>query len=109
MIRDKVVFGVCSDRVKERLLRELYLTFNKALYVCRTTETSTQHIESRGAMQAQALSVHTMQARKKGGRHMKATRMPKQSSNDIREYNSTAACTYCGTSQVSVQPLESCV
>ena len=48
MIRDKVVFGVCGDRVKERLLRELYLTINKALYVCRTTETSKQHIEARG-------------------------------------------------------------
>ena len=48
MIRDKVVFGVCGDRVKERLLRELYLTINKALYVCRTSETSKQHIEATG-------------------------------------------------------------
>ena len=59
MIRDKVVFGVCDDRTKERLIRELDLTINKALCVYRTAETSKQHIE------AQALSVHTMQERRK--------------------------------------------
>ena len=33
MIRDKVMFGVRDDRIKERLLREADLTLNKALDV----------------------------------------------------------------------------
>ena len=65
MIRDKVVFGVRDERIKERLLREADLTLNKALDVCRAAETSTQQIEAMGVTQTQALSVHTMQARKK--------------------------------------------
>ena len=61
MIRDKVVFGVRDERIKERLLREADLTLNKALDVCRAAETSKQQIEAMGVTQTQALSVHTMQ------------------------------------------------
>ena len=42
MIRDKVVFGVRDERIKEKLLREADLTLNKALDVCRAAETSKQ-------------------------------------------------------------------
>ena len=54
-------------------------------------------------MQTQALSVHTMQARKRGGHHSKAIRMPKQSSNDKREYTNTSVCKYCGKSHAPRQ------
>ena len=112
MIRDKVVFGVRDDRIKERLFRQADLTLNKALDVCRVAETNKQQIEAMGVTQAQALSVHIMQARKKGGHHSKAMRMPKQSSNDKREYTNTSACVHIvgnRTRQVSVQRLVSCV
>ena len=103
MIRDKVVFGVRDECIKERLLREADLTLNKALDVCRAAETSKQHIEAMGVTQTQALSVHTMQARKKGCHHSKAIRMPKQSSNDKREYTHTSARKYCGKSHAPRQ------
>ena len=44
-----------------------------------------------------------MQARKKGGHHSKAMRMPNQSSNDKREYTNTSACKYCGKSHAPRQ------
>ena len=103
MIRDKVVFGVRDQRIKERLLREADLTLNKALNICRAAEISQQQIEVMGATQTQ-VPVHTMQARsKKGGRYKKATSsMPTQSSDDKREYN-TPACKYCGRSHAPRQ------
>ena len=101
MIRDKVVFGVRDERIKERLLREADLTLNKALDICRAAETSKQQIEAMGATQTQ-VPVHTMQARKKGGRYKKTTSMPTQSSDDKREYN-TPACKYCGRSHAPRQ------
>ena len=91
MIRDKVVFGVRDQSIKEWLLREANLTLNKPLDIWRAAEISKQQIEAVGVTQAQALTVHTMQARKKGGRYNKATGMPMQSSDDKREYTNTPA------------------
>ena len=44
MIRDKVVFGIRNERIKERLFREADLRLNKALDICRAAETSKQQI-----------------------------------------------------------------
>ena len=44
MIRDKLVFGVSDERVKERLLRESDLTLKKAVDVIHATETTRQQI-----------------------------------------------------------------
>ena len=101
MIRDKVVFGVRDERIKERLLRMADLTLNKALDICRAAGISKQQIEAMVVTQTQ-VPVHTMQARKKGGRYKKATSMPTQSSDDKREYN-TPACKYCGRSHAPRQ------
>ena len=38
MLRNKIVFGVCEERVKERLLREPSLTLFKAMAICRAAE-----------------------------------------------------------------------
>ena len=40
MIRDKIVFSVNDERVKERLLRESDLSLSKAVDVCRAAETT---------------------------------------------------------------------
>ena len=84
-----------------RLLREADLTLNKALDNCRAAEISKQQIEAMAVTQTQ-VPVHTMQARKKGGRYKKTTSMPRQSSDDKREYN-TPACKYCGRSHAPRQ------
>ena len=101
MIRDKVAFGVRDDRFKDTLT--LDLTLNKALDVCRAAETTKQQIEAMGVTQTHALSVHAMQARKRGDHHSKTKRIPKQSSNDKCEYTNTSACTYCEKSHAPRQ------
>ncbi len=40
MIRDKLVFGICDGRIKERMLREADLNLQKALDICRAAEST---------------------------------------------------------------------
>ena len=45
LIRDRVVYGITSERVKERLLREQDLTLEKALELCRINEQSKEQMK----------------------------------------------------------------
>ena len=45
LIRDRVVYGIMSERVKERLLREQHLTLGRALKLCRINEQSEQQMK----------------------------------------------------------------
>ena len=45
LIRDRIVCGTISERVKERLLREDKLTLDKAISVCRADEESKRQIQ----------------------------------------------------------------
>ena len=44
MVRDKLVFGVGDERVKERLLRESELTLTKAVDLCHAAESTNQQL-----------------------------------------------------------------
>ena len=46
LIRDRIVCGTNSDRVKEHLLREHDLTLDKAINICRSTEESKKQLKS---------------------------------------------------------------
>ena len=37
MLRDRIVCGVCAEKVKEKVLRDKELTLQKALSICRAT------------------------------------------------------------------------
>ena len=58
MIRDKEVFGIRDDRIKERLLREADLTLNKAWCVCRAAAISKQQIDAIWVTQSQEGNKH---------------------------------------------------
>ncbi|CAB4036530.1 uncharacterized protein K02A2.6-like [Paramuricea clavata] len=45
LIRDRVVYGIKSERVRERLLRERKLTLDKALEVCQINEQSEEQLK----------------------------------------------------------------
>ncbi|CAB4039108.1 Hypothetical predicted protein, partial [Paramuricea clavata] len=45
LIRDRVVYGIKSERVRERLLRERELTLDKALEVCQINEQSAEQLK----------------------------------------------------------------
>ena len=46
LIRDRIVCGTNSDRVKEHLLREHDLTLDKAINICRSTEESKKQLKT---------------------------------------------------------------
>ena len=52
LIRDRIVCGITSSHLRERLLRETDLSLTKAIEICRATEVSksqAQHFKSREA------------------------------------------------------------
>ncbi len=63
LIRDRVVYGIMSERVKERLLREQDLTLDRALELCRINEQSViwsvtrQHLNFSSWKQSKILSL----------------------------------------------------
>ena len=59
MIRDKFVFGIRDDHLKERLLRETDISLNKLVGLAQRTESSKQHIrEMTGATSKPMDAVH---------------------------------------------------
>ncbi|KAJ8884063.1 hypothetical protein PR048_015920 [Dryococelus australis] len=82
LLCDKIVVGINSDTVQERLLAEGKLTFNQAVKICRATELTKQQLNS---MKADS-SLNLDAACKKNGRkeHMTAA---------------TFQCFRCGTSR----------
>ena len=49
MIRDQIVIGTIDVKVKESLLRETDLTFDKAVQICQAAETASRQIKALGA------------------------------------------------------------
>ena len=46
MIRDKIVFFMKDNRIQERLLREVKLTFNRAVDMCGSAEATRKQMQS---------------------------------------------------------------
>ena len=59
MIRDKFVFGICDDNLKERLLRETDISLSKLVGLAQRTESSKQRIkEMTGATSKSTDAIH---------------------------------------------------
>ena len=63
MIRDKLVFGICDTRVKERMLRESDLTLQKALDIVRAAESTKAQMKE---MSKESASNHIDQIKTSG-------------------------------------------
>ena len=74
LIRDKIVFGIQDDRVKERLLRETNLTLTSATAICRAAEASCHQAK---AMAKEATPVDVKMISR-------------------RQHQHTQLCKYCG-------------
>lgn len=57
MLRDRIVCGVNSEKVKERLLRDNKLTLESALSACRASEESVIHLKDLHSEEATAAAV----------------------------------------------------
>ena len=56
MIRDKLVFGICDGRIKERMLREADLSLQKALDICRAAESTKSQMKEMTQPDATSIS-----------------------------------------------------
>ena len=62
LIRDRIVCGTNSERIKERLLREQDLTFDKAPHTCHAEEESKTQLKSMNDDVADTV-VHSLKSR----------------------------------------------
>lgn len=86
LLRDKMVFGVRDERIKERLLRETDLTLGKALSICRASEVSKAQLQTMSTSGNPETSTEVHVIKRRQADKYKA----KESTKLIRD------CKYCG-------------
>ena len=87
MIRDKIVFGIRDRPVQEKLLREYNLTLEKALDICRASETSKEQYHAMSSQHKQDIAVHDIRAGEKRG----------QKQGQSQKSRFQRQCNYCGS------------
>ncbi|CAC5364689.1 unnamed protein product [Mytilus coruscus] len=97
LIRDRIVCDTNSSRVKERLLREDWLTLNKAVGICRADEESRKQMKTLNEEeQVHALRMRTQNQRTNRNEGY-AKKGPSRRDHEKRESNSSFSCGKCGT------------
>ena len=89
ILRDRLIFGIRDDKVRERLLREPRLTLNKTDEICRAAEslnTQMKTIAEESSMLVNAVKSQDYQK----GEHNTQAKQPVLPSKDTPE------CWYCG-------------
>ena len=62
MIKDNIVIGIRDRPVQEKLLREYDLTLEKALDICRASETSKDQYQAMSPLHQQDIAVYDIRA-----------------------------------------------
>lgn len=97
LIRDRIVCGTNSSRVKERLLREDGLTLDKAVGICRADEESRKQMKTlNDEEQVHALRRKTQHQRNNRNEGY-AKIGPSRRDHEKRGSNSSFSCGKCGT------------
>ncbi|CAC5383950.1 unnamed protein product [Mytilus coruscus] len=97
LVRDRIVCGTNSTRVKERLLREDGLTLDKAVGICRADEESRKQMKTLNEEE----QVHALRRKTQNQRTNRnegyAKKGPSRRDHEKRESNSSFSCGKCGT------------
>ncbi|CAC5384774.1 unnamed protein product [Mytilus coruscus] len=96
LIRDRIVCGTNSSRVKERLLREDGLTLDKAVGICRADEESRKQMKTLNEEKVHALR-RKIQNQRTNRNEGYAQKGPSRRDHEKRESNSSFSCGKCGT------------
>ncbi len=100
LVRDRLVYGTNSERVKERLLREEELTSVRALKICRVDEQSNKQLK---AMNTEG-EVHAIYKPKGEKDSFKINAKRKNpAKRDDKQHENIHNCKYCGKSHASKQ------
>ena len=100
LIRDRIVCGITSDRVKERLLREQDLTLDKAIHICRAEEVSKKQMKCISEEAVTDPVVHAMKHSKR--KYVEKTTT--QNKTGSQKQSVPGNCHNCGT----VHPKRKC-
>ena len=92
MMRDRIVLGIASQRVRERLLREENLKLANAIKICQAAEATQRQITTLGN---DVVDVHSFvnYCKTKGRGQQKPRRQP----NEAPTTNHMQKCGNCGT------------
>lgn len=82
LIRDRIVCGIKNDSVRARLLRELHLSLEKCVDICRAAEISATQLKEL----TEEKLIHTIKSEDKPGK----------SDTGKREKTGTNVCNFCG-------------
>ena len=63
LLRNRIIFGIADNKVRERLLREPELNLSKTLDICRASEMSQAQIKTMSELNSS--KVHLLQENKK--------------------------------------------
>ena len=84
ILRDRLIFGICDNKVRERLLRETGLMIERTDEICRAAEIMTSQMKT---MSDNDTAVHAMKVYKSN-----KSRRPVDSKRDV----GSASCSKCG-------------
>ena len=88
LLRDRIIFGIADNKVRERLLREPELSLSKTLDICRASEMSQAQIKTVSAFNSP--NVHLLQENKKASEVKLSDGQPSPA-NQLRY-----PCRFCG-------------
>ena len=100
LIRDRIVCGVSSEKIKERLLRERDLTLDKAIDLCRAEEQSKTQLKCISEEVSADLSlVHAINPRPKHQPTVSHGSLPNEEAGAVKPISNqhpTSICRNCG-------------
>ncbi|KAL5486983.1 hypothetical protein EMCRGX_G019531 [Ephydatia muelleri] len=100
LIRDRIVCGVSSEKIKERLLRERDLTLDKAIDLCRAEEQSKTQLKCISKEVSADLSlVHAINPRPKRQPTVSYGSLPNEEAGAVKPISNqhpTSICRNCG-------------
>ena len=84
ILRDRIIFGICDNKARERLLRETGLTIERTDEMCRAAELMTSQMKTMSDNNTAVLEMKVYKSNK--------SRRPVDSKRDV----SSASCSKCG-------------
>ncbi|XP_064641934.1 uncharacterized protein K02A2.6-like [Lineus longissimus] len=96
LIKDRIVYGIRSNNVRERLLRERTLDLSKAIDICRAAELSKSHLENLNSSTSASANVSNSASRVHGSVHTGTS-----SVNKINKWSKKSAGTKSKDSKTS--------
>ena len=95
LIRGRLIIGVRDSGLTERLLRGQNLTLDKALKLCKASETASEHLKSMSKRVEEVSLLNKLKPRGEKGAKSRKVRPPTKQTN-FRASETSKKCKFCG-------------